>query len=103
MPCHLDNFLRVSAGIVKNAITNSITGISIMSDELIPAICVLLGTGKGETVEATPLTKTKFKIFAPITLPSESAPCPLTIDVMAVTSSGNDVPMATNVSAITFS
>ena len=36
-----------------------------------------------------------------MTLPRDSAPCPLTREVMAVTSSGSEVPRATTVRAMT--
>ena len=49
------------------------------------------------------MTSARFKKLAPITLPSESALCPLTSAVMAVASSGSEVPSATKVSAMTLS
>ena len=81
--------------------TKSITGMSITSDAFIPAICFSTGTAKGAMVTDTPLTNTRLNRFAPITLPSDKAPCPLTREVIAVTNSGSDVPRATKVSAIT--
>ena len=62
-----------------------------------------LETTNGEIVTAAPETSTKLKMFAPIILPSDSAPCPLASAVIAVTSSGKEVPSATKVSAITVS
>ena len=48
-----------------------------------------------------PHTKTILKRFAPIILPGDKALWPFDKAVTTVTSSGGDVPIATNVSAIT--
>ena len=83
--------------------TASITGRSTIRLELRPAIVFSAGTAKGEIVIAMPLTSTMLNRFAPMTLPSESAPWPLARLVMAVISSGRLVPRATIVSPITLS
>ena len=77
------------------------TGNSSTSDALWPKSREFCGMVKGATVAETPLTSTRLNTFAPMTLPSESAPWPFASEVMAVTSSGSEVPSATKVSAIT--
>ena len=66
-----------------------------------PKSTALWGTLKGARDTETPLTSTRLNRLAPITFPRERAPCPFTREVMAVTSSGREVPRATKVSAIT--
>ena len=44
----------------------------------------LCGTTNGASVTETPLTSTRLNTFAPITFPSDSAPCPFARDVIAV-------------------
>ncbi|MEI3411909.1 MAG: hypothetical protein V8Q57_00755 [Blautia sp.] len=89
------------AGKVRNAITNSIRGISTTREEFIPAMTFPEGISKGDNTAETPLTSTRLKRLAPITFPRERAPWPFVREVMAVTSSGREVPSATNVRAIT--
>lgn len=74
MPCQRESFSLISVGTVKISITASITGISIIKEELIPLIKPETGSAKGLIVIATPLTSTRLKRFAPIILPSESEP-----------------------------
>ena len=90
-------------GIVSIPITVNITGISIIKDALIFPIVTPMGRLNGAIDIAIPLTKTKLKRFAPIKFPSESAPLPLTREVIAVTSSGREVPIDIKVSEITVS
>ena len=45
----------------------------------------------------TPATKSTFRISAPIIFPTANSPCPRLTAVIAVTSSGSDVPSATSV------
>ncbi len=52
-----------------------------------PPIVFSHGIAKGESVTETPDTSTRLNRLAPTILPSESEPCPLTSDVIAVTSS----------------
>ena len=82
-------------------ITMNMTGISTAREELIPAMVRSAGIPKGAMVMARPDTSTMLKRFAPITLPRERAPWPLESAVMAVTSSGREVPRATMVSPMT--
>ena len=63
-------FLRI-AGIVKIAITESITGMSSTKDTFCPNSSEVSGTVKGESVTETPETSTRLNMFAPITLPRE--------------------------------
>ena len=56
---------------------------------------------KGASVTDTPLTSTRLNTFAPTMLPRDRSLQPLTSEVMAVTSSGREVPSATKVSAMT--
>ena len=90
-------------GTVRRVITPNITGMSITRDALIPPTSTPTGTEKGAIEIAIPLTSTRLKRFAPIRLPRDSAPRPFISDVIAVTSSGREVPSATKVSAITVS
>ena len=91
----------IKAGIVNIPITASITGISRTRDALIPAIVFPIGTANGAIVTAIPLTRTKLNRFAPIRFPRDNAPFPFISEVIAVTSSGREVPRATNVREIT--
>ena len=59
------------------------------------------GIAKGEIVTAVPDTNTRLNILAPIILPKDNAPCPLTKAVTAVTNSGSEVHKATIVTPIT--
>ena len=68
-----------------------------------PKIVALCGTVKGASATDTPLTSTRLNTLAPTTLPNDRSLWPLMSEVMAVTSSGRDVPSATKVSAITLS
>lgn len=74
MPCQRESFCFIRVGTVKISITTSITGISIINEELIPLIKPDTGTAKGLIVIAAPLTRTRLKRLAPIMLPSESEP-----------------------------
>ena len=76
---------------------------STIKDIGVPPRVVPAGTSKGRMVVATPETRTRLKRFAPMILPRESAPWPFIRAVIAVTSSGRDVPRATKVSEITVS
>ena len=91
--------------IVIIPITSSIIGKSTIRDTLfvMPPIIIVLsvGTAKGLMVIDAPHTKTILKRFAPIILPGDKALWPFDKAVTTVTSSGGDVPIATNVSAIT--
>ena len=60
-----------------------------------------VGIENGDKVIASPDTNTKLNRFAPIMFPRDKSPCPFISEVIAVTSSGKDVPKATNVKAIT--
>ena len=59
------------------------------------------GTWKGDRVVDRPLTSTRLNRFAPTMLPRDRALWPFTREVMAVTSSGREVPRATKVRAMT--
>lgn len=59
------------------------------------------GIANGAKATDTPETRTRLKRFAPMTFPKDKDPCPFNKDVIAVTSSGRDVPKATKVKAIT--
>ena len=79
------------------SITANIIGTSTIRLEFTPKIVDESGKENGESVTATPKTRTILKRFAPIILPTESALCPFISAVIAVTSSGKDVPRATKV------
>ena len=83
--------------------TASMTGRSSTRLELMPNSVALCGMVKGASVIDMPLTSTRLKTFAPTTLPSDRSLWPLTSEVTAVTSSGSEVPSATNVRAMTLS
>ena len=83
--------------------TASMTGRSSTRLELMPNSVALCGMVKGASVIDMPLTSTRLKTFAPTMLPSDRSLWPLTSEVMAVTSSGSEVPSATNVRAMTLS
>ena len=55
-------------------ITRSITGISITSDEFIPATRPDTGRSNGFMATAAPLTSTRLKILAPMIFPRDSEP-----------------------------
>ena len=101
IPCHLNNLPLINAGITIINITMNIKGISTNSAAFIPNSNLSAGIENGESVIAKPDTKTKLNKFAPIMLPNDNNPWPFINDVIAVTSSGKDVPKATNVKAIT--
>ena len=84
-----------------STMTASITGRSSTRLELMPNRVELWGMVNGAMVTDAPLTSTRLKTLAPTMLPSERSLQPLTRDVMAVTSSGSEVPRATKVSAMT--
>ena len=56
-----------------------------------------------DSVTAAPETKTRLNTFAPITLPTPRDARPFFREVMVVTSSGREVPRATNSRATTVS
>ena len=101
MPCARDSLPRFSAGRVMIIMTASMTGISSTRLELMPNRVELCGTVKGASVTDIPLTSTRLNTFAPTMLPRDRSLQPLTNEVMAVTSSGREVPSATKVSAMT--
>ena len=94
IPCQRFSLPVASAGKQSSDITPSMTGISIRSEELMPISVFSAGTENGEIVMAAPLTRTILKRLAPMILPRLSAPCPLRREVMAVMSSGREVPKA---------
>ena len=96
-----DSFPRIRVGIVRNAMTNNMMGTSITREAFLPAMVELCGMSNGARDADMPLTSTRLKRLAPITLPSDKEPCPFAREVMAVTSSGSEVPRATKVRAIT--
>ena len=101
IPCHLLVFENSIEGKHKIIITVNAIGTSTKSDELIPLIILDVGMLKGPRIEAIPVTKTTLKKFAPMTFPSDRLLCPLTNAVIAVESSGKDVPRARIVIAMT--
>ena len=60
-------------------------------------------TGTGEIKEVIPIIASKLNIFDPIKFPKTTSAFFLTTAINVVASSGNDVPIATNVSPITAS
>ena len=84
-----------------NAMTNSMSGMSTRREALRPFISLSAGTWNGLIVMAIPLTSTRLNRFAPTMFPSDREEWPFTSDVMAVTSSGSDVPSAMKVRAMT--
>ena len=90
-------------GTANISIERSITGISITNDELIPVCKNVFSTGiaNGLIVIAIPQTKIILNRLAPITFPSDKLLWPFAKEVIAVTSSGSEVPKAINVRAIT--
>ena len=76
-------------------ITANTRGTSTTSDAGIPASFASAGMSKGLIEIAAPETRTRLNMFAPIMLPRERAPCPFVRAVIAVTSSGRDVAIAT--------
>ena len=89
------------AGTVRRSMTANITGRSMTREELMPMMVEFCGMLKGDTVMDMPLTSTRLNTLAPITLPSEREPWPFASEVIAVTSSGREVPSATKVRAMT--
>ena len=101
MPCQRDSLPLMRDGMVRMAMTANITGMSTTREAFIPLMVFSTGMAKGEMVMAAPDTSTMLKRFAPMMLPSERALCPLMRAVMAVTSSGREVPRATMVRPMT--
>ena len=101
MPCHLLVFPIIKVGIHSISITNNVTGTSTKSEAFIPFIIFDVGKLNGDIVIDNPDTRTTLKKFAPTMFPSDKLLCPLIIEVMAVDSSGKDVPSANIVIPIT--
>ena len=74
MPCGRLSLPLIRAGRVSSSITANMTGISITSEAFMPAMVEFCGMLKGASVTDTPLTSTRLNTFAPMTLPSDSAP-----------------------------
>ena len=74
MPCGRLSLPLIRAGRVSRSITANMTGISITSEAFMPAMVEFCGMLKGASVTDTPLTSTRLNTFAPMTLPSDSAP-----------------------------
>ena len=102
-PCQRCSFPRMIPGKVRKAIAQNISGMSTTREAFIPATILLAGTAKGDKVTDKPDTSTRLNRFAPMILPSDKDPWPFAREVMAVTSSGKEVPRATKVSAMTLS
>ena len=66
-----------------------------------PRMVFSTGIANGEMVMAVPDTRIRLKILAPMMFPSERALWPLARAVIAVTSSGREVPRATIVRPMT--
>lgn len=77
--------------------TINATGKSSTNEALCPKSVEFCGMENGAKETDTPLTRTRLKRLAPIIFPRERELCPLIKDVMAVTSSGKEVPRATKV------
>ena len=60
-------------------------------------------TGIPAIAAGIPITRSMFRILAPMILPSPTFPYPFMIETTEVTSSGRDVPSAMKVTAITLS
>ena len=108
-PCHLESLPFIKIGTVSMSMRMILKGVSIRRavktsfpmKTLVanPAFSKLNGP---IAIEA-PLTSMRLKRLAPQIFPTESEPCPLISEVIAVTSSGSDVPSAIKVRAITVS
>ena len=101
MPWARESFPRISAGIVTKAMARNISGRSITKDALCPRKSFSTGTENGRIVTDMPQTNTMLNKLAPTMFPSDRAAWPLARETMAVTSSGSEVPSATNVRAMT--
>ena len=96
-PCALVNFLVIRAGIIASTVNAMQKGMSIKSDifaigRLPPLIIAHTGSIKHKSIT-----------LAPIMFPTDKSCFFFTIEVMVVTNSGKEVPMATIVTAIILS
>ena len=97
MPIHRLNLPQASAGIITAALMMRQAGMS----SSIP--CRSMGCGRPCSRAHSGMMSVRSRMFAPMILPTESEACFLRMEMMVVTSSGSEVPMAIIVAAITAS